>query len=317
VVGLVYLLGRYPVLLIKREGNSIRNVVAGIALCLALCLPLVPLYLGLLPGISSSEQLKAVAHPSIIAALQSVIIVTVELPTLWELGLIIALLSPLTLLVRSNRFALFSLSVLIASLLPLTLVAENRLAYVVPLGVTAGLAAWWFAAEPMRVWRPRAFDAAMVAFLALDILTGTQSFDVQRNLYTVLNPAVVRGLAQLQTVSRPDQVIVVSAGPHDWEFGWWVEGADHRRAIYAGNPIWLFYADERARNAVANDIFDQGKTPSGSARLAREHGAAYIFVDKDWPGYSSWIGGRQDLDPSVLVYENQSVMIIDTGLGGP
>ena len=48
--------------------------------------------------------------------------------------------------------------------------------------------------------------------------------------------------------------------------------------------------------------------------MARDAGAAYIFVDKDWDGYLDWIQQRQNLDPGMVVYENRSVMIIDTGL---
>jgi hypothetical protein len=150
--------------------------------------------------------------------------------------------------------------------------------------------------------------------MALDVIVGTQVFVIQRDYYTVLTPNVVSGIAELEARTNESQLRAVSPAAHGWPLGWWVEGAAHRKTIYAGNPIWLTYADEKTRNATANNIFG-AKTPTDSSHQARNADAAYLFVDKDWAGYTNWIGVRNDLDARMIVYENQGVMIIDTSTG--
>jgi hypothetical protein len=184
-----------------------------------------------------------------------------------------------------------------------------------PLGIVIGLGAWWeVVLDRLPSWSRRSVDAGLVAFLAFDVLVGTQVFASHRDYYSVLTPAIVQGFTQLDARTDSTQLIAVSPTRNDWELGWWVEGAARRRTIYAGNPIWLNYADERKRNDTANMIFAPDKGVMESTSSARAVGVAYLFVDKEWNGYSGWIGNRLSLSPNMIVYENQDVMIIATSL---
>jgi hypothetical protein len=141
---------------------------------------------------------------------------------------------------------------------------------------------------------------------------GTPVFASQRDYYSVLSPDLAKGFDQLGALSKPAQEIAVSPTVHNWELGWWVEGAVRRPTVYAGDPIWLTYADERARTAVANAIFSPDLDLQGSVNQARQAGVSYLFVDKNWPDYSVWIGKGRNIDPRRVVYENSTVLIIAT-----
>jgi hypothetical protein len=313
LVGGLYLSGRYVFLQTRRRGNSIRNVLLGIVLSVVLALPLMPTYAGLIAGVAGNERLRLVAGAALTAAVQAFNGVTVDLPSFWLLSLIVALTAPLVLVLGGQgKLTLLSSSVLLPILILLVAANENRLAYLVPLGIVIGLAAWWEATKRLPTWSQRSIDAALVASLVFGIVMGTQAFALQRNYYTVLNPGVVRGLAQLDALSGPHELLAVSPAPKDWELGWWVEGVARRPSIYAGNPIWLNYADEKARNSLANRIFASAGGFEGSRLAARKAGAAYLFVDKEWRGYTSWVGSGAQADPSAVVYENESVLIVTT-----
>jgi hypothetical protein len=96
--------------------------------------------------------------------------------------------------------------------------------------------------------------------------------------------------------------------------GWWVEGAAHRRSIYAGNPVWLNFPDEKTRNAIANRIFAAQNDVQKSRQEARLAGASYLFVDKEWSGYQNWVANGLGVDPGAIVYQNESVLIVATGV---
>jgi len=314
VVGLLYLIARYALLIVAKRGQSLRNVLLGVGLTVVLALPLAPLYLGLAAGIALNERLKAAAGPAVQSARIGFSAATQDLPTFWVVAAALAVLAPLALVARRQRLALSSAVVLVPTVALLVTTGEIRLAYVIPLGIVLGLGAWWELARRLPGWGQRSINAAVVTCLAIDVVVGTQVFVVQKDYYTVLTPSLVQGFAELETRTTASQLVAVSPAAHDWPLGWWVEGAVHRPTIYAGDPIWLTYGDEKARNSVAKWIFGAGTTPQGTEHMARDAGAAYIFVDKDWDGYLDWIQQRQNLDPGMVVYENRSVMIIDTGL---
>jgi hypothetical protein len=235
-----------------------------------------------------------------------------DLPFFWELGLAAAILAPLVILIhRASRLAVLSAALLLPPIVLLVLFGEARLAYLLPPGIVVALGAWWELIAQLPKWGSRSFGAALLTCLVIDVLVGTQYFAAQRDFYTVLNPALVQGLARLSTISRAGDVIAVSPAPHAWELGWWVEGAGHRSSIYAGSPIFLNFADEKSRNAVANEIFSSDDFEA-TRRKALEAGAAYLFIDKNWSGYEGWARKGLRGDPGAIVYENESVLIITT-----
>ena len=311
LVGAIYALVRYTQRRVDGTGNSFRKVLVGLVLTVVFVLPVSPVYLALAPGIAAAQHGRPDAHAWFTQAVGSFNVATTDLPTFWQLGLLLAVVAPLALFSRSRRFAILTAALLAPALGLLAWSTEARVAYLVPIGIVAGLATWWFLSGRGPVWSRRALDAAMVTFLAIDILVGTLAFGVQSAYYTVLTPGMVQGFAQLEARSDASQIIAVSPTVHGVELGWWVEGAVGRRTVYAGNPIWLTYPDELRRNAIANRIFEASSVAT-SVSLARDSGASYLFVDKAWPGYATWIGSGKDVNPQLVVFENDAVLVIAT-----
>jgi hypothetical protein len=310
VVGLVYLAVRYALLRKMHEGNSVRNLLLGIALSIVLALPLAPIYLGLLPGAASNHPLPA----SVLNDTTAIQSVTADLPTFWTVCLAATLLSPVALIARRDyRLIVVSLSLIATSVALMVTGGIGRPAYLLPLGIVISLGAWASAIDRLPDWIQSSFNAAIITCLVIDVLIGTQHFADQQRYYSVINPGLVQGLTKLSAVSGSQQVVAVSPAQNDWALGWWVEGAARKRTIYAGNPIYLNYQDEKARNSVANRIFSAENDFETTRQLARDAGAAYLFIDKAWADYSVWSGRGRGTNPAAIVYENDSVLIVATG----
>jgi hypothetical protein len=318
LVGVLYFAIRYAFMVRHRSGPPIRSVLFGVGLSAVLTIPLLPIYLSLAPGIASTERAKLVGQQSALSAVGSV---TYDLSTFWVLAFAIAILAPTLALARSRwikaphipHLGLLSSLILVPTLILLVVTGEPRFAYLLPLGVIVGLAAWIEAGtKALPNWAVRSVDAAIATAVIIDVVVGTTYFAAQRDYYAVLTPDLATGLVQLQAISQPTQEIAVSPTVHNWEIGWWIEGAVRRRTVYAGNPVWLTYADERARNALANAIFSPDMDLRGSVDQARRAGISYLFVDKSWPDYGLWIGKGRNIDPRGIVYENSNVLIIAT-----
>jgi hypothetical protein len=311
LVGVIYVIARYSFLAIKREGNSLRNFVLGSGLIMVFTFPAVPIYIALAPGVIAAQHQKLAGAGSLMRAIFAMQATAFDLPTFWEIGFALALVAPVTVMTTSHRLA-----ILTASFLPVVALlvwsGESRLAYLAPVAIVFGLAAWWHLATRLSTWARRTIDAAVVTFVLLDVVIGSQHFAFDRDMYTLLTPGVVQGFDQLRAHSRAQDVIAVSPTVNDWELGWWVEGAARRRAIYAGNPIWLTYADEKSRNAIANRVFSPDASVSDSLRQAREAGAEYVFVDKQWSAYRAWSTRGLKDTPNRIIYENEAVLIIAT-----
>jgi MFS family permease len=310
VVGLVYLAVRYAVLRKQAEGNSFRNLLLGMALSIVLALPLAPIYLGLVPGAITNHPVPtSVLNDT--ASIQSVI---GDFRTFWTVCIGAALLTPVALIARRDyRLIVVSLSVIATSVALMVTGGIGRPAYLLPLGVVIGLGAWTSAIDRLPDWIRSSFNAAIITCLVIDVIIGTQHFADQQSYYSVINPGLVQGLTKLSAVSGSQQVVAVSPAQNDWALGWWVEGAASKRTIYAGNPIYLNFQDEKARNTIANRIFSPENDLETSRQLARDAGAAYLFIDKKWSDYSVWSSHGRGAGPAAVVYENDSVLIVATG----
>ena len=312
LVGFIYLVTRFWLLARTRKGNSVRNVLLGFGATVALALPMAPTYYALAAGTATNELVKLGARTSG-TALDAFNGVIKDFSAFWLAAFVVAFLAPVLLLMGRDRLPLLSGAILVPSAALLAIGGENRIAYLVPLGIVVGLGAWLELLWKLPDWARPSLHAALVICLAIDVLFGTLYYASQLEYYKVLDPNVVQGLARLSAVSGPNQVIAVSPAPNDWELGWWVEGAAHRRSIYAGNPIWLSFSDEKTRNAIANNIFAPQNDVDQSRAEARLAGATYLFVAKDWSGYQSWVTNGGGIDPTAIVYQNDGVLIIETG----
>jgi hypothetical protein len=310
VVGLVYLGARYTVLRRKREGNSVRNLLLGTGLGVLVVVPLAPIYLGLVPGLTSNHPVPT----SLLNDMLPVRAVFSDFPNFWIVCLAAAVLAPLTLIgTRDYRLAILSLSIIVMSIALMIAGGIGRAAYLLPLGIVLGLGAWSSALERRPDWIQSSFNAAIITCLAIDVIIGTQFYAQQRTYYAVLNPGVVQGLSRLSALGGSQTLAAVSPARNDWALGWWVEGAAHSRTIYAGNPIFLNYQVEKARNSIANRIFSPDNDFETTRRLARDAGAAYLFIDKEWGDYPAWSSHGMATDRAAIVFENDSVLIVASG----
>jgi hypothetical protein len=312
LVGLMYLVGWYVFVRARREGNSIRNVIISITIAVALIVPMLPTYFGLLAGVAANERGRLAANSSSLV-LGAFGAATSDLAIFWIAAGLLALLSPIVFIRTREPLALLAIAILLPSLALLSFGGENRFVYFVPLGAVAGVGAWLLhARKRLPKWGLRSVDAALVTCVVIDIFVGTLFFGQQRSYYAVLNPSIVQGLTKLDALSEPGQIAAVSPGPNAWPLGWWIEGAARRPALYAGNPSFLNYADERARNLVANEIFRPENGIDQSRTLAAADGASFMFIDKAWEGYAMWGAAGQGLGRTSIVYENDSVIIVRT-----
>jgi len=315
VVGIMYLVIRYAMLLARREANSLRNVALGIGVTALFLVPMAPTYLTLLPGVSATEHAKMDSPAPVLDAIGAFNGITVDLPWFWAIGFLLAVIAPVALATKRYRLALICTTVLVPASVLLIWLGESRFAYFLPVAIVIGLGSWWEQVVRLPAWSRPTLDAVVVAFLLIDVLVGTPYFAVQRDYYTVVNPGVAQGIYELQRVSRVSQVTAVSPAANDWEWGWWVEGVARRPTVYAGNPIWLTSSDERTRNALANHIFADDSDVRESVRRAQAAGIAYLIVNKEWSGYTPWVEPGLQGSSGEIVYENGSVVIIATTHG--
>jgi hypothetical protein len=289
--------------------GSISGPLVAIAITVLCLASLVPVYAALIPGLSTTEQ----ARQTHINALSAFTNVTVELPPFWWIGLLLVPGSIALYRTPQRRFSIAAILIVSACFAVLFAIGEPRAAYFIPSGIAIAVAAFWFASGCFPTWVHRTADVAVIACLLLDVVIGAQYAAVQRNYYTVVNPGVAAGLAQLDSISRPDMLIAVSPGAHNWDIGWWVEGVARRPSIYAGDPVWLTFQDEKDRNVIANRIFEPTLGSQQALQRARDAGAGYLFIDKDWDGANRFETRLEVANGAVnIVFENESVLIVSS-----
>ena len=309
VVALLYLPFRYVVLRTSGVSKDLRQIVIGTLLAATLAIPVAPIYLGLLPGVLANEHAKHSAAGSMWAVISGAQAPINDLPIFWLVGLVAAVTVPLTLSRERHPLALSTMAVLVPTLALLVITGDNRFAYFFPLAIVLGIATWWEAFSNAAPVARNLMAAALSCFLAVDVLVGTSYFAIQRNYYIVLTPELVQSFDVLGARSQSTELIAISPVQRDWELGWWVEGVVRRRTLYAGNPVWLNYPDERERNKEANQIFSLTNDFQDSLAIARRYGVSYLLVDKAWAGYAIW---SQSIRQTDVIYDNAAVVIIAT-----
>ena len=144
----------------------------------------------------------------------------------------------------------------------------------------------------------------VVLFLAV-VASGYADYDAATDWYRVVDHEEIAALDRLVEASRPGDLVVASAGHHENQVGWWVQGYAERPTYPGGNVDFLASPQEREQGAEANRAFQVDS--SAAAELFDQMGARFIVVDRRGP-IAAWLDG--EFARSLEVIDNSSNLVI-------
>jgi hypothetical protein len=300
------------------DWRAARRLSLGLALLIVPCIPLIPLYVGLAAAVLHNyHPASAGATPTVTGSLATIEFLYRDFKLFWRIALGLAVLAPVALLsMRRTSLWLTSSAMLFPALGLLLLAGEPRLIYFLSPAAILGLGCWL---EYLRKYfsSARWFTPAVVLVLATalggQIASGLNFYAAQARFYTILTPGVAAGIDWLdQHTDQSILVAVSSTREQGMPIGWWVEGVGHRRTLSGSALTWLVLPDQRDRAIKAAQIFDPTIPIDEGLLRARQLHAAYIFVDKEWPGFQAWSRSRQGLPPRAIVIDNESLLLLRT-----
>jgi len=168
-------------------------------------------------------------------------------------------------------------------------------------------------AELLRVARNRnsyARDTLVVLGIVLTfavVASGYTDYDAATDWYRVVDHEEIASLDHLMEVSRPGDLVVASAGHHENQVGWWVQGYAELPTYPAGNIDFLASPQERAQGAEANRVFEEPLDTERVAGLLDQIGARFVVVDRRGPS-ALWL--ESDFATSLEVIDNRSDLVI-------
>ena len=168
-------------------------------------------------------------------------------------------------------------------------------------------------AELLRVAADRnvyATDALRVlgGVLCFAIVAGGYAdYDAATDWYRVVDHQEIAALDELVAVSNPGDLVVASAGHHDNQVGWWVQGYAERPTYPGGNVDFLASPQERAQGAAANLVFVEPVDTSRVTALLEQIGARFVVVDRRGPSMG-WL--ESEFARSLSVVDDSSNLVI-------
>ena len=294
-------------------------------------LPLVPLYVrlaGVATSVADKDPATALGLGDLPGRLR------ILYPDVAAIGLVLlvaGMAAPLLLLDRRRcRLWIVTASSILGAVLAAALAREGRFLYLLPPAAALGVGLWLWdlglgdlglgdqgRQEARFLSRARSVAvAALVVALAVQLVAGTREFRRQRDYYGILTPGLVAGIDWVRTRTPTSSVIAV--GPiRDVPLAWWVEGLGRRPTLPASALRWLYFADERRRARVANDVFDVSfPSPAGMARACAA-GADYALVATAWLGFSeTGLAEVTSADPGAVVFADPDAVVLRTA-GSP
>lgn len=290
----------------------------------------VPFYLPLVRAMGENRVPDVDSALTVSNAIRSLEFTFRDLPVLWHLLIVLALVIPVVL--RSRwRSAPWRLAVATAAGVVVGSAAsgEARFLYFIPLVCVFAGALWIVAvvdaespeavegvplSERAAVVPGRVMSAtALVLLVAVGVQawTGARLFDDQRRYYGIVTPGIYDAIRWIRDETPDDAVIGVST-VDDAPLGWWVEGLGERTTIYASPLQWLVYPDEIRRATTANEVFAPPFPTEASMAAARDAGMTYVLV-----ATSSNRIAPEELDaflaahPDAVVYRGPDVLVLD------
>jgi hypothetical protein len=98
-----------------------------------------------------------------------------------------------------------------------------------------------------------------------------------------------------------------------------VEGLGRRPTLYASSLTWLYFADERRRADVANDIFTPTFPSAEGLTKACQAGVSYVLLAKAWGGFDGeQLAAVEAMHPGAVVVNNSDAVVMSmAALGCP
>ena len=197
----------------------------------------------------------------------------------------------------------------VVSLVFFLVIGEPRALLLTQMGVVfiavAVFAELFQAAKRRNVYARDALAVAGgVLFFAI-IASGYTDYDVATDWYRVVDHEEIAALDQLARASRPGDLVVASAGHHQNQVGWWVQGYAEVPTYPAGNIEFLASPQERAQGTTANLVFESD--PSAVAGYLDQIGARFLVVDRRGPG-EAWL--ESEFAMSLRVIDDSSNLVI-------
>lgn len=290
----------------------------------------VPFYLPLVRAMGENRVPDVDSALTIGNAIRSMEFTYRDLPVLWHLLIVLAVVIPV-ILRRSWRSAPWRLTVATAAGVVVGSAAsgEARFLYFIPLVCVFAGALWIVTvvdaeapeAAPGAVLSTRASvvpgrvmtatAVLLVGAVGLQAWTGAGLFADQRTYYGIVTPGLYDAIRWIRDETPEDAVIGV-ATVDDAPLGWWVEGLGERTTIYASPLQWLVYPDEIRRATVANEVFAPPFPTDRSMQAARDAGMTYLLV-----ATSSNRIAPAELDaflaahPDAVVFRGPDALVLD------
>ncbi len=137
------------------------------------------------------------------------------------------------------------------------------------------------------------------------VASGYSDYDVATDWYRVVDHGEIAALEHMMEVSRPGDLVVASAGHHENQVGWWVQGYAERPSYPGGNVDFLASPQERDQGAQANRVFQTD--PSTAAGLLDQMGARFVVVDRRGPS-ALWL--ESEFARSLKVIDDSSNLVV-------
>jgi hypothetical protein len=145
-----------------------------------------------------------------------------------------------------------------------------------------------------------------VLFVAI-VASGFTAYDTATDWYRVVDHEEIAALDNLTEMSSPGDLVVASAGHHENQVGWWVQGYGERPTYPGGNIGFLASPQERSQGTTANLVFAEPVNALRVSGLLDRIGARFIVVDRRGPG-ATWL--ESEFARSLNMIDNSSNLVI-------
>lgn len=278
---------------------------------------LAPLYVRLAGSVATSFAASSHSAP-LQMLIEDVSGLYWDAPNLWKAATILAVLTP-AVRWRDRRDPLWLLaaSILLTVVAAVLITGQDRLLYLLPLGVVFALALWVRALSGSRLTRRKAAKAALslpaVVLAGLAIVGGLQQFGSQVDFYgqRLLPRDTIAALDWLR-LHTPSSSVVAVPSVEGAPVGWWVEGYGRRVSLTGSLDQWLAFPDERKRSHESVALYSlTGEDTRQLLGYARGIGVTYLYIPSTWAGLQSSAVGRlvQD-EPDRVVFRNSAAVIV-------
>ncbi len=198
-----------------------------------------------------------------------------------------------------------------ASLVFFLVIGEPRALLLTQMGLVMiavpGYAELFRIATRQRSWARDALAVLGAVLVFAVVASGYTDYDTATDWYRVVDKEEIAALDHLVEVSRPEDLVVASAGQHENQVGWWVQGYAGRRTYPGGDIDFLASPQERDQGSKANLVFMEPVVTTKVEELLDQIGARFVIVDRRGP-HVVWL--ESEFARSLEVVDSSSNLVI-------